>query len=739
MVLCSCRKVLLLTVLFLSVILFQGIGSPAMAQPDTISVRLRGSMELDFLPFMVDSADVLFDGRAKIIWNEIFPNRIESEIDTCRLHNWRGVWMHEDPLIPSIGTAYLPDHDPWIESFFDIYLEIQVPQYPGETLKMYIPLHLQGMANGWPAYFGSYSMMMGMAPVPLYIDGVESGHILSCELEMLPYYEPEVQVSVPTAYGSEVAEVDEEGYIAVCAAVTGEYKATEAVFSYRLCGDPGPFTVFYVDTDGSAPHVPTIDPSVSGDGWTGYFDPGSDPFEGQCVQFEAALFVPSLGMLVDTVEAWVDGTPPIPTFHDISSDSIPDYDVDSFFDVTFRLDDELPSPGTSELLLYPLQLRCERTHPPVNQYDLGTALDAVSCAPSAAASIVKYFAENGYPELDHPEGDTLRPEESVEDIARELQWTMGTDTSGTDEEVVWPATCFYVAAHGRWEWLYNFKEVYNASNMAEMFREFDSDSEEVMLCISDSTSSGGEVYYTTTLEFVDVNSDPMTIGFVDPVDGDLQDYPLDFSGSGPPTIVGYDVPGCSGGNAKLCGYIKISPTWVPDDDSFRSQRPLKAPLRAPWVVVDSGIATGNGVVDTLHLDTSPFPPGWYLMEVVTVDDQGFQCRDIRLAVIGSVTGVDDSAGPGLKTMLRGSYPNPFNPWTTIEYSLERDANVTLVIFDVAGRKVRTLLSGAKTEAGIHKVNWDGTNDNGMKLVSGVYFASYVAEGRVSSKKLILLR
>jgi len=738
MVLCSCRRVVLLFLLFLPVFLVQGVGSPAMAQPDTVNVRLRGSMELDFLPFMMDSVDVLFDGRARIIWSEGLPNRIESEIDTCTLHNWHGVWMREDPFAPSMGIAFLPEHDPWVESFFDIFLEIEVPEYPGETLRMLAPLHVAGMVNSWPAYFDGYFMMKGMAPVPLFIDGVESGHILSCELEMLPYYEPEVRASVPTAYQSEVAEIDEEGYVAVSAAVTGEYEATEAVFSYRLCGDPGPFTVFYVDTEGSAPHIPTVDPSISGDGWTGYFDPGSDPFEGQCVQFEAALFVPPLGMLMDTVEVWVDETPPIPEFHDISSDSIPDYNVDSFFDITFRLDDEMPSPGTSQLLLYPLQLRCERTHPRVNQYDLGTALDAVSCAPAAAASIIKYFAENGYPWLDHPWGDTLRPPESAEDIARELQWTMGTDTAGTDEEVIWPAICFYVAAHGRWEWLYNFKEIYNASSMAEMFREFDSDAEEVILCISDSTSSG-EVYYTGTLEFVDVDSDPITVGFVDPVDGDLVDFPLDFSGGGPPTIVGYDVPGCSGGNAKLCGYIKVSPTWVPDEGSFKSERLLKAPARAPWIIVDSGIATGNGVVDTLHFDTSPFVPGWYLMEVVTVDDQGFQCRDIRLAEIVSTTGVDDPPRLGMKTMLRGSYPNPFNPWTTIEYSLERDASVTLVIFDVAGRKVRTLISGAKTEAGIHKVNWDGTNDNGMKLVSGVYFASCVAEGRVSSKKLILLR
>jgi len=166
---------------------------------------------------------------------------------------------------------------------------------------------------------------------------------------------------------------------------------------------------------------------------------------------------------------------------------------------------------------------------------------------------------------------------------------------------------------------------------------------------------------------------------------------------------------------------------------------LKAPMRAPWIIVSSGPARGNGIVDTLNLDTSILPGGLYLMEVVTIDEQGFQCRDIRLAGIVSGTVNDDQPGPGMKTMLRGSYPNPFNPATTIEYSLARDAKVTLVIYDIAGRKVRSLISGAKVEAGVHKADWDGTNDNGKKLASGVYFARFVAEGQVSASKLILLR
>jgi len=726
--------------LFLSISFVHGIWAPVAAQPETLSVRLNGSFELDFLPRLPDSVDSFFQGNARIIWTWGGPGRVQAELDTCRLWNWRGSWMNEDPLMPSHGLVSLPGDNPWIESFFDVYLEIHVPQFPGESLRPMIRIHIGGMANAWPPYFEDFSMPEGMPPIPLFSDGIESGHILSFNLEMVPYYKPSVEISIPTAYGSEVAELNEAGLVTVHAALTGDREAIEAVFGYRLYGDPGPFTVFDVDVDGGAPHLPTVDPSDIGNGWEGHFDPGSDPFEGgQVVEVEAALFVPGLGILADTAQVWVEETPPIPSFFDISQDSIANFDIDSFFDVTFKLDDELPMPGTSQLLLFPLEPRCERVLPRIDIHDLGTPLDDVSCAPATAASIMKYFAMNGYPGLDHPEGDETRPEESVEDMAKEFQGIVGTDPFGTDEYVMPVGVSRYGGRHGRWVWMYNFKEVYCAYNLAEMYREFESDTEEVGLCISDTTASGDYCGISVSLETVDTSTDPMTIGFVDPEDGEYKEFPLDFSHAGAPTIVGYNVPGCSGGNAQLAGYMKFSPTWVPDDGARTLHGPRQAPLRAPWILLDTGMARGNGLVDTLHFDTTPFPPGWYLLEVVTVDNMGFQCRDIRLARIGAATGVDDPRGPGMKTMLRGSYPNPFNPTTTIEYSLERDAKVTLAIYDVTGQKVRTLISGAGTEAGIHTVSWDGTNDAGTRLASGVYFASLAAEGRVSSRKLVLLR
>ncbi len=423
--------------------------------------------------------------------------------------------------------------------------------------------------------------------------------------------------------------------------------------------------------------------------------------------------------------------------------------VDSFFDVTYKLDDELPAPGLSELWLFPLKVDFERTLTPIDQLGLGTDLDSVSCGPTAAASCLKYFADHGYPGLDNVGGDEAKPAMSGEDIARELQGAMGTNaTEGTTGDGMVAGIGGYLAGHGQSGWSVGVYPVDDATDLAEMFREFESDSEDVMVLLQDTTASGDTIGHWVTLGSTHTTPPPasggdpeMGIDFMDPWEGGSQadnNYPLDTEGGGQPSTEGFDLDG-EGGDAKVAGYVKVSPPEGGSPSPPIARSPLKAPARAPWLLVAAGPVRGHGLVDTLRLDTSPLAPGLYLMEIVTVDDQGFRCRDIRLAGIPTSVVGDETPAPGSRTMLRGSYPNPFNPSTTIEYYLASGAKVNLALYDVAGRRVRTLVAGAFTEAGVHKVNWNGTDDNGKKLASGIYFAHFVAEGQASAKKLILLR
>lgn len=84
-------------------------------------------------------------------------------------------------------------------------------------------------------------------------------------------------------------------------------------------------------------------------------------------------------------------------------------------------------------------------------------------------------------------------------------------------------------------------------------------------------------------------------------------------------------------------------------------------------------------------------------------------------------------------------PNPFNPQTTIPFSLASSGRVILRIYDIAGRLVRTLVDRTET-AGFHVVRWDGRSDEGASTASGVYFYRIeYPEGGVGAKKMILLR
>jgi flagellar hook assembly protein FlgD len=90
-------------------------------------------------------------------------------------------------------------------------------------------------------------------------------------------------------------------------------------------------------------------------------------------------------------------------------------------------------------------------------------------------------------------------------------------------------------------------------------------------------------------------------------------------------------------------------------------------------------------------------------------------------------------------MLHGSYPNPFNPTTTILFSLAKRSKVSIAVYDIAGRLVKRLLVDEIEEAGDHRVVWDGTNEAGSRVASGVYFCMMRVEGEMSGAKLILLR
>jgi hypothetical protein len=107
-------------------------------------------------------------------------------------------------------------------------------------------------------------------------------------------------------------------------------------------------------------------------------------------------------------------------------------------------------------------------------------------------------------------------------------------------------------------------------------------------------------------------------------------------------------------------------------------------------------------------------------------------------ISGNFTPVDDAATVPPDPLRLKNSPNPFNPSTAIEYSLKSDQYVVLSIYDARGDRVRNLL-GERQSPGDHRVAWNGTDDQGRRLASGVYLIRLQAGERVSVRKALLLK
>ena len=94
--------------------------------------------------------------------------------------------------------------------------------------------------------------------------------------------------------------------------------------------------------------------------------------------------------------------------------------------------------------------------------------------------------------------------------------------------------------------------------------------------------------------------------------------------------------------------------------------------------------------------------------------------------------------PSANVVLKQNWPNPFNPSTTIQFSMDQRGYHDLIVYDARGARVKVLSRGT-ISAGLHTVNWDGTNDRGRPVASGVYFYRLRTANSTETKKMTLLR
>jgi hypothetical protein len=113
-------------------------------------------------------------------------------------------------------------------------------------------------------------------------------------------------------------------------------------------------------------------------------------------------------------------------------------------------------------------------------------------------------------------------------------------------------------------------------------------------------------------------------------------------------------------------------------------------------------------------------------------------KDIRKITFSGTTGINDFIKSRIKFTLSRNYPNPFNPSTTIEYEVPEKGLVSVIVYNVLGQEVRTLFH-ATQDAGKHTVRWDGKNNAGNALSSGMYVYRIEFRGKALAKKMMMLK
>lgn len=89
-------------------------------------------------------------------------------------------------------------------------------------------------------------------------------------------------------------------------------------------------------------------------------------------------------------------------------------------------------------------------------------------------------------------------------------------------------------------------------------------------------------------------------------------------------------------------------------------------------------------------------------------------------------------------MLQQNYPNPFNPSTTIKYDLPLSSEVTIKIYNARGQEIKTISQGNQQE-GTYSIVWDGKNNQGQQMSSGVYYYRIITEEFTDVKKMLLVK
>ena len=149
---------------------------------------------------------------------------------------------------------------------------------------------------------------------------------------------------------------------------------------------------------------------------------------------------------------------------------------------------------------------------------------------------------------------------------------------------------------------------------------------------------------------------------------------------------------------------------------------------AYWLSIDTATGLINGIPSLDDI-------GYTTVAVEVADGKGGTDSQTYTLNVLEPVGIGEKGNMSLpnRYMLEQNYPNPFNPVTTIGYALPKSGEVTLIVYNLRGKEIASLVDG-KQPAGNHEVTWDASN-----VASGIYFYQLQAGDFVQTRKMVLLK
>jgi hypothetical protein len=175
-------------------------------------------------------------------------------------------------------------------------------------------------------------------------------------------------------------------------------------------------------------------------------------------------------------------------------------------------------------------------------------------------------------------------------------------------------------------------------------------------------------------------------------------------------------------------HVNLTFAWVPQEDGAAVQRILTDPVSVGVYILDSA-SQHYELVDSA---VGPAPgPG-----TIVASTEGFIATSFGSYVISEdarATSVSDQQGGPLTFALEQNYPNPFNPATTIGFRIGKTESVSLVVYDLLGREVATLVDEVRPRGSYVE------QFNGSHLASGVYMYRLTTPSQSATKRLVLVK